>query len=382
MTQYSIRGKLLIGTSLVPGALVVDEGRIVDVIRGPHQGDLPEPVLAAEVVAPGFIDLQVNGGFGWEAGSDPEALRQLAARLPETGVTSFLGTIVSSPPEQYDGLDEALRAAQDGPGARLLGLHLEGPFLSPLRPGAHRVDVIRAADDALFERLLACEGMRLMTVAPETPGALERIRRLRERGVVVALGHTDASYDKFRGGVEAGATLATHLYNAMAAGGHRTPAAVAAALLDDRIVTSLIPDGVHSHPVSVELALRVKGVDRIALITDLMVAAGMPPGVYRLGPREVINDGHTARLTDGTLAGALAPLDTGVRNLVSWGLATPGEALHMASQVPARVLGLESSGRLAPGCDADLVLLDDELRVQSTIVRGAVCSSREDAWAR
>lgn len=376
VAAYAARGDLALGERLVPGAVVVEGGRIAAVLREPRDGDLPPSVLAAQIVAPGLIDLQVNGGFGVEVGEDPAALRHLADRLPETGVTAFLPTVVTAPAATYPGVVAAFAAGRDGPGARVLGLHLEGPFLSPGRPGAHRRDLIEAADAALFDGLVAIDGLRLMTLAPERPGMGAAIRRLRERGVVASLGHTDASYEAFASGVDAGATMATHLYNAMSPFGHRAPGAIGAALADDRVTVGLIADGVHSHPAAVALAVKAKGPERIALVSDMMAAAGMGPGTYALGGRPVVVEGATARLADGTLAGAVVTLDQAVRNVVRMAGAAPAAAIRMATEVPARVLGLPSAGRLVVGGDADLTLFDRELRVTATIVGGRVVYGR------
>ena len=374
---YAIRGDLLLGSELVPGAIVVDSGRIAEVLRAPRDGDLPDTVHQARVVAPGLIDLQVNGGFGVEVGEGPDALRHLAARLPATGVTAFLPTVVSAEATSYARVFAAFDAARQATGARLLGLHFEGPFLSPARQGAHRRELIEAADDDLFAELFQSDALRLMTLAPERPGATARIAALRERGVVVSLGHSDATYEEFVAGIDAGATMATHLYNAMSPFRHRTPGAIGASLIDDRIAVGLVVDGVHSHPASVRLALRVKGVERVALVTDMMAAAGMPPGDYALSGQRVLVDGTSARLADGTLAGAILTLDQAVRNAVAWGGASTAGALRMASEVPARLLGRSKVGRLVAGGEADLVLLDESLTVEATIIGGRTVYRRE-----
>ncbi|HEY8292070.1 MAG TPA: N-acetylglucosamine-6-phosphate deacetylase [Thermomicrobiales bacterium] len=330
-------------------------------------------------IAPGFIDLQVNGGFGVEVGEDPEAIRTLAARLPETGVTAFLPTIITSPPECYPKAIAAFQAARNAPGARPLGLHIEGPFLSPQRHGAHRRDLIERADPRLLDTLLESDAVRLVTLAPEHPDAPGLIEKLRERSVLISLGHTNATYEQFEAGVDAGARMATHLYNAMSPFGHREPGAIGAALLDDRITVGLIADGVHAHPASLQLALRAKGARHIALVTDMMAAAGMPPGTYALGGQRVIVDGTTARLADGTLAGSLLTMDQAVRNMAQWTDATTIDALRMASEGPARLLGLTRMGRIREGSVADLVLLDKDLHVQMTIIRGEVVYQRGNA---
>jgi N-acetylglucosamine-6-phosphate deacetylase len=285
-------------------------------------------------------------------------------------VTGFLATAVSSPAEFYPRLYAAFEAARDAPGARPLGLHVEGPFISPQRIGAHRREVIESADPALIDVLLAGRELRLLTLAPERPGALDWIRRLQKRGVVVSLGHTDATADELIRGIDAGATMVTHLFNAMPPFAHRAPGAIGAALIDNRVMAGLIVDGIHSDPLSVRLAIRAKGKERIVLVTDMMSAAGLSPGRYALGGKTVLVDGTSARLEDGTLAGSIITMDEAVRNTARWGGVTPAEALLMATEVPARVLGLSSIGRLAAGFDADLALFDRDLRVHATFVRG------------
>jgi N-acetylglucosamine-6-phosphate deacetylase len=216
-----------------------------------------------------------------------------------------------------------------------------------------------------------------MTLAPERTGALERIRHLRERGVLVSLGHTDATLEEFVAGVDAGAEMATHLFNAMSPFAHRAPGAIGAALTDDRVTVGLIADGIHAHPASLRLAVRAKGIERVALVSDMMAAAGMPPGPYPLGGQQVMVDGESARLADGTLAGSVLTLDRAVRNAVRWVGVTAAEALAMATAVPARLLGLTDRGRIVTGGIADLVLLDADLRVVTTLVAGQVAYQRK-----
>ncbi len=376
MEPYAVLGRLALGGLLTDGAVIVTGDRITEVRRSPRRGDLPDRVFEADVVAPGLIDLQVNGGFGVEGGQDAGAIRHLAARLPETGVTAFLPTVISSPADDYPAVFAAFERARDEVGAVQLGVHLEGPFLAPERHGAHRKDVIEAADDPLFEAMLAADGVWLMTLAPERAGARDRIRRLRHRDIVVSLGHTDATFDLFTAGVDAGATMATHLFNAMSPFAHRASGAVGAALIDDRVTVGLIADGVHCHPVSLRLAVAAKGIERIALVTDAMAAAGMPPGRYALGGRPVVVDEEAVRLEDGTLAGSILTLDQAVRNIVRWTGVGPAAAIRMASEIPAAVLGLGRKGSLGAGRDADIVLFGDDLRVLATIVGGQFAFNR------
>ena len=359
----------MLGADLVWGAVVVRDGRIVDVVRDLAGAALPETVIEADVVSPGFIDLQVNGAFGREVGEDLDAFGHLASRLPSTGVTAFLPTLVSSASEVYPRTCEAFLASRNACGALPLGLHLEGPFLSPRRPGAHRIEAIQRAREDVFEPFLRNDVLRLVTLAPEIPGGRDRIRSLLSRGVVVSLGHTDASYEEFTEAVDAGARMATHLFNAMSPFLHRSPGTVGAALLDDRIAVGIIPDGVHSHAAAFRLAVKAKGPDRVCLVTDAISGAGMPPGVYHLDGQDVrVTDTH-AQLADGTLAGSVLTFDQGIRKVVGWGCSI-AEACRMGSEVPARLLGLSSKGRLSPGFDADLVLLDSDLRVLSTFREG------------
>lgn len=364
----------------MPGAIVIADGQIADIRYGRDAliADEPEPGYTHEAhyIVPGFIDLQVNGGFGVEIGEDPAAIRTLAARLPETGVTAFLPTVVTAPPDFYPKAITAFEAARGTSGARPLGLHLEGPFLSPQRHGAHHRDLIEHADSHLLDRLLTTDAIRLMTLAPERPDAPELMQKLSARDVLISLGHTDATYEQFATGVTAGARMATHLYNAMSPFGHRAPGAIGAALTDDRVTVGLIADGVHAHPASLRLAVRAKGADRIALVTDMMAAAGMPPGIYALGGQAVVVDSNAARLADGTLAGSLLTMDQAIRNIVRWTDASVADAVRMASEIPAWLLGIEAIGQISVGNDADLAMLDVNLRVCATIIKGEIVYSQ------
>ncbi|HEY7371189.1 MAG TPA: N-acetylglucosamine-6-phosphate deacetylase, partial [Polyangia bacterium] len=376
----AVTGRLLVDGNLVRGAVVIEDGRIVEVrIAGAGDaaalGALPSPRLDAEIVSPGLVDLQVNGAFGLEVGGDAASLRALAARLPSTGVTTFLPAAVSAGPADYRAVAAAFAAARDAAGARMPGLHLEGPLLAPARAGAHRGDAIAAAAatlDDVLDDLLAARALRLVTLAPERPGALALIARLRDAGVVVSIGHTDATFEQAVAALDAGATLATHLYNAMSPLRHRAPGAVGAALADDRMTVMLIADGVHAHPAALNVALRAKGPERVVLVTDAMAAAGAPPGRYALAGAEVISDGQAARLGDGTLAGSTLTMDRAVRMMAGLGGARLEDALAMASGVPAAAIGLADAGRIAVGRRADLALWSAAMEVTATLVGGAV----------
>lgn len=383
---FAVRGQLLGATGFFPGALIVREGRIETVLDEPREKDLPRTQHKAAFVAPGFIDLQVNGAFGYEVGSDAKALARLAEKLPATGVTSFLPTLISLRGDQAVAALQAHVActtpAPSRPRALPLGLHLEGPLLAPSRHGAHDRRNVENATVADVERLVLAHDpavVRMVTLAPERPGALPLVAMLKGRGVVVALGHTEATFEQMAAGFDAGASAVTHLFNAMSPFGHRAPGAVGAALTDDRVVVTLIADGIHAHPAALALAVKAKGLARVALVTDATAAAGLGAGSYRLGGRVVISDGRAVRMPDGTLAGSALLMDQAVRNLVAFAKVGAAEALRAASEVPARLLGLGRKGRLAPGCDADLVLLDRKLRVQSTFVQGTLAFHVEPA---
>jgi N-acetylglucosamine-6-phosphate deacetylase len=331
------------------------------------------------IAAPGYIDLQLNGAFGFDFTAEPGSIWEVAARLPRYGVTAFLPTIITAPLETAARAQDALRRGPPAgfAGALPLGLHLEGPFLNPARRGAHNPEHLRLPSLEAVETWSPGDGVRLVTLAPELPGALAVTRRLRERGVVVSAGHSLATLAEARAGFEAGITAGTHLFNAMPPLDHREPGLAGALLADPRATFGLIADGVHVHPAMAALAWRAGGPNRLALVTDAMAALGRPPGDYRLGDRMVRVDETSARLADGRLAGSILSLDQAVRNLIRFTGCAPAEAIRAATEAPARLLGLPGErGRIAPGAVADLVLLTPELQVAATLVAGEVLWER------
>jgi N-acetylglucosamine-6-phosphate deacetylase len=370
---------VLVGGRVIgPAALVVEGRRIVHVTDtvpppGPDHLALPTGTLT-----PGLVDLQVNGAFGADfVSADPVAWRTVAARLASTGVTSFLPTFITG---ALDTLVAALaqahatRAALAAePVARVLGVHLEGPFLSPAKVGTHPAEHLREPKPELVDRLLDDDAVRdvlaLVTLAPELPGGIEAVRRLTEAGIKVSIGHSDATAAQVAEAADAGATLVTHLFNAMRGLGHREPGVVGAALTDPRLTSGLIADLHHVVPAVCSLVLRV-AAPRTALVTDAMAAAGMPPGRYRLGDVDVtLTEGDVPRNPDGTIAGSALTLDQAVRNLTALGHDF-AEVVTSASAVPADALGRDDLGRITPGALADLVWWDDELTVRRTWVGG------------
>lgn len=377
--EFAVRGGLLLGQRLERGTLVVHNGLIESVSRGHvRDGDLPETILDADIVSPGMIDLQVNGAAGHEVATGAESIDAISRWTLRSGVTAWLPTVVTADATLYPHVFAAWDEIDRDAGAVPLGLHLEGPFLSPARKGAHQHRYIEAASSDLFDRWLGEQSIALVTLAPERDGAIERIRALTSRGVVVSLGHTDATYEQFSPGVDAGATMATHLYNAMSPVHHRQPGAMVAALMDDRVTCGLIPDGVHAHPAMVRLAIRAKGVDGIAIVSDMMTATGLGPGDYSLGGQTVSVTESTARLADGILAGSVITMDRAVRNLVEWGGVSSAEALHMATAIPAHTLGDATRGRLVAGTRADLTFWSADLHVTGVIVGGRIVARNPD----
>lgn len=381
MAPYALIGNVFAPEPLGRVAVVIENGRILEVVRSPRSGDLPrERREVPGHICPGFIDLQINGAFGVEVGPDPEALAKLARELPKTGTTSFLPTAISWPAECYDSFLEALKDTSRSPGANILGAHIEGPFLAPARRGAHDPANLRPVDLDLTKRLVASGMVRMMTLAPELPEAKEAIRLLTDGGSVASAGHTDASYEEVLRAIDAGLSMGTHLYNAMSPFTHRAPGVVGALLADDRIRAGIIADGTHVHEGALRVAYRQKGPEGLALVTDAMEAAGMTPGEYELSGRKVRLENGEVRLLDGTLAGSALTMDQAVRNAVELLRISLQEAVSMATQTPAEILGMPGKGRIVPGADADLVLLAPDGVVYETIVgREAVYrGSRKD----
>lgn len=363
-------------------AVIVGAGRIVAVDAA---AALPCPPGADAIdatgllLAPGFIDMQFNGGFGDDFTDDPATIWRAAGLLPRYGVTAFLPTIITSPPEKVALGQQVVTAGRPAGfrGAEPLGLHVEGPFLNPQKKGAHNPAYLRPPTLEAVAGWSPDSGVRLVSLAPELPDALPVIRALAARGVVVSAAHSMATYEEALAAFDAGVRYGTHLFNAMPALGHRDPGLAGALLVDDRITVGIIADGIHVHEAIVRLVWQVLGPQRLNLVTDAMAALGMPPGVHRLGDYEVTVDGASARLADGTLAGSILSLDQAVRNLVAFTGCTVGDALATVTTTPARVLGLDHErGRVAPGAVADLVLLTPDLHVWMTLVRGEVAYRR------
>ena len=351
--------RAVIEDRILDGDVVVEEGVVTEAGVAPAgRGGLG---------APGLIDLQVNGFAGIDFLSATAADYTTAGvALAATGVTAYQPTFISSPLGRYEeslGVVTGLPEAPGGP--RLLGVHLEGPFLSPEWAGAHNPDNLLDPDPDLALRLCGMGPVTYMTVAPELPGGLELVARLVEHGIVVACGHTDADAGEAHAAFDAGATAITHIYNAHRRWSPRDPGV---ALVRPDVTVQAIADLVHLAPESVYAACLATG-GRFAIVTDAMMAAGMKDGSYQLGDRTITVASGEARTADGALAGSVSTMDRSIRNLVSLG-APLEQALAAASRSPAKVIGREDLGRLSLGVPADIVVLDDSLNVVRTLVAG------------
>ena len=377
------RVALVNGEIMVPGgpersAVMIADGRIAAI--GAVPANWNGAVIDADglIIAPGLIDLQVNGGLGSDLTSDPEAMWELGRLLPGYGVTTFLPTVISSFPA-------AIRAAQaaltkrpiDFCGAEPLGLHLEGPMLNPSRAGAHDPTHLVAPSLGLIAGWSPETGIAMVTIAPELPGALEVIRELVSRGVVAAAGHSDATVHDAARAAAAGVSHVTHLYNAMSPLRHRRPGLVGFTLGRPDVTAGIIADGCHVAPAAVAAAWRAKGPGGLALVTDAGAALGMPPGTYTLGRHEVDANGASVRRRDGTLAGTNLTMPEAMRNLVAFTDCAPCEAIEAATTTPARIVALGTKGRLTVGADADIVILDDDFEVIVTLIGGRVVHYRD-----
>jgi N-acetylglucosamine-6-phosphate deacetylase len=368
-------GTVITGSNLLrPGWIEVSGDSVVGVGDGPPDR-APDRDLGAVTVVPGFVDTHVHGGGGgnFSAASPDETARAVALHRGH-GTTTLVASLVTAAPE--DLLRQVGALAVDVRAGHLDGIHLEGPWLSTRRCGAHQPSLMRDPDPAEIDRILEAGGgaVRMVTIAPEREGAIAAIRRLTAAGIVAAVGHTEASFDQTCAAIEAGARVGTHLFNAMRPIDRREPGPVIALLDDPRVTVELITDGVHVDPAIYRHVTRAAGPDRVSLITDAMAATGMADGVYHLGPLAIdVVEGVARVAGTDTIAGSTATMDVVFRYAVTHGGLERDDALlsavRQASINPARALGLPASG-LVPGVSADLVVLGAELDVQGVLRRG------------
>ncbi|MFI1651658.1 N-acetylglucosamine-6-phosphate deacetylase [Streptomyces avidinii] len=362
--------RVVLPTGTVAGGRVIVDG---DRIAGSAHDATTTVDLTGHWIVPGFVDMHNHGGGGasFTSGTAEDVLKGVRTHR-EHGTTTLVASTVTGD------LDELARRAallaeltQQG---EIAGIHFEGPFINACRKGAHKEDLLRDPDPAEVRKLIdAAHGAaRMVTLATELPGGLDSVRLLAEHGVIAAIGHTDATYEQTRAAIDAGATVATHLFNAMPPLAHREPGPIAALLEDERITVELINDGTHLHPAALELAFHHAGAHRVALITDAMDAAGFGDGTYHLGPLEVEVKHGVARLVEGgSIAGSTLTLDTAFKRSVTLDKLPVESVVQAISANPAKLIGLyDEIGSLEPGKYADLVVLDSAFDVQGVMRRG------------
>jgi N-acetylglucosamine-6-phosphate deacetylase len=382
------RGQVLLDGAVVHADLVVDADRIVDVAVDPPHDGLDDGDIDCDglVIAPGFIDLQCNGAGGVDITSEPDRILDVAAKLPRFGVTSFLPTVVTAPASTRSAAIATMAELSGLPtetaaGRRVatpLGLHFEGPMISRNHLGAH---IPRHAADpkallAEIDEWASSGVVSLVTLAPELEGALDVVETLAAAGVVVSAGHTAMSPADFAAARSAGLSYVTHLYNAMAPFGHRSPGPIGAVLADPAVVVGVICDGIHVDPIAIEMAWRSLGPQRMSLVSDASPALGAPYGRFKIGGFEIIHDETGVRTLSGVLAGSALELDRAVRNLMAYTGCSLADALATVTSTPADLLGLPDRGRIRAGARADLTIVDPAGHLHRTVVAGTT------AWAR
>ncbi|MEZ2657221.1 N-acetylglucosamine-6-phosphate deacetylase [Aneurinibacillus aneurinilyticus] len=376
---YAEKGTINEGYVTIQNGKILEIGQMAD-LKDTDGYDQLFSFPDSYALLPGMIDLHIHGANGADTmDATPEAVRTMAKWLPHEGTTSFLATTMTQEVEQ---IERALvnvadyRKRANGPGeAEILGVHLEGPFLSPRRAGAQPVDKMINPDIVLFEKWqrIADGAIRLVTVAPELPGGMEFVSHLAQCDVVASIGHSDATYAEVAEGVRCGLKHVTHLFNGMRGLHHREPGVVGAALLHPELLAELIVDGMHVHPEMVKLVYQQKGRSGLILITDAMRAKCLGEGTYELGGQEVIVQNGRALLADGTLAGSIVKMKDAATNAMRFIGCTLEDIVHMTAVNPAKQLGLfASKGSIAQGKDADLVVLDKEHEVVLTLCRGKI----------
>lgn len=367
--------KSLTGTIATPDGSLI--GGVIS-FSGLIESIQPSAHSSGDYILPGFVDLQVNGSHGIDVmTATVEDLSALGRHLAREGTTSWMPTAVTAPIDRLARVHTAISSATDiscrgqvADAAAILGMHLEGPFISPECLGAHPPLNLVPRGEA-FERVLAMNALRLITLAPELVGALDAIRRLTDRGVVVSAGHTNATLDEANAGIAAGVRMFTHLYNAMRPLNHRDPGIIAAALTDSPAFAAIIPDGVHVHPAMLSLAWRARGNNGMLFVTDKVVLAGTSgiPAETVGRARATIRDG-AVRLADGTLAGSIISMLDGMRVMIDKVGASIGDCAVMGATNPARLLGAVDRGRLQNGARADLIVLSRALELKSVFIGG------------
>jgi len=375
---------VLADTVLFKSDVLVKESEIAEVgpdLRTPRGAEVID--ATGHNIAPGFIDVHIHGGLGqmFEF-ADADGYAKVAARLAESGITGFLATIAALPHDNaLDAVKTATAFAGATGGAKMIGIHMEGPYLSPEAAGAQLVSAMRkpSLDELEEYQKVAGDLLKIMTLAPELEGGLEFISELRRRDIVAAAGHSNATFDQIKEAVQAGLTHISHTYNAMRPLHHREPGVVGAALAMDALTTELICDGHHVHPAAVSVVMRCKPHDKIVLVSDSVAALGLPEGDHDfLGIPVLVKDGAVRMKNSENLAGSVLTLDVAIKNVFNWFADIPlREIFTMASLNPAKAIGMDSSkGQIAVGRDADIILVDERFEVALTMVEGQIVYRR------
>ncbi|WP_426703934.1 N-acetylglucosamine-6-phosphate deacetylase [Staphylococcus shinii] len=365
--------------TIAQGYIIIDNGKIAQIGTGEYQGELTTIDLKGQHVLPGFIDIHMHGGYGEDAmDASFEGLKHLSESLLSEGTTSFLATTMTQSDENiikalknivnYQGQQDNLNAAS------IVGIHLEGPFISEHKVGAQNPAYVQRPSVAKIQQFqeIANDQIKVMTFAPEVEGARETLAALHNQ-INFSIGHTVATFDEVNEAVAHGAKHVTHLYNAGTAFEHRNPGLSGAAWVNDKLSTESIVDGIHSHPASIKIAYKQKGNKRFFLITDAMRAKGMPDGEYDLGGQNVTVKGSEARLASGALAGSILKMNEGLKNLIKFTGASLDDLWRVTSLNQAITLNIEDNkGSIAVGKDADIVVVDDDMHVLTTIKSGEV----------
>ncbi len=384
-----INGTIITPFHSVSGkAVVVEKGRIREIVNKEELSTVT--LTGAEVIegknkfiVPGYIDMHIHGGGGSDVtDGEYEAIKQIAITHSRFGTTAFLPTIATMAKDKIiKSLKSIHEAKSKGTGAaEILGIHLEGPYINPEKKGAQIEEDIKKISIEEFLEFNQASGniIRLVTIAPEMPGAIDFIRWLHKQGIIVSVGHSNATYKQVQEGIQAGLSHVTHTFNAMRGLHHREPGVVGAALTSPELTVEVIADGIHIHPVVIKILIQVKESEKIVLITDAMKATNISEGIYYVSGREVTVTKGQARLKNGTLAGSVLTMDKAVRNLVTKVGVSLMKAVQMASFNPAKCLGIDDrKGSLEPGKDADIVILNKNLETELTIVAGEVVYRRK-----
>lgn len=384
MTMYLINGKMVLEHGILADHLmVIREGTIAEILPA---GEIHDSVfqenevidLAGGYICPGWIDLHCHGAVGVDVmDADVEGLRRIAKFKASQGVTGYVPTGITNPFREIERAVKAVaKVADDRVGAQVFGFHMEGPFINTAKKGAHQAEMIVPCDrEWTYQLMEQVPGRLIVTVAPEMEGALEFIRKMCSEGVLVAIGHSDATYEQVKAAYEAGATHGVHTFNGMRELHHREPGVVGA-LMDLPLTAEVILDGIHVHPVVARILSRLKLPDQMVLVTDAMRAAGLEDGEYDLGGLTVYKKGKEARLADGTLAGSTLTLQEAVQNAINLVGLSIVDVMRLVATNPAKLLGLAGKGSIVLGKDADLTLLTPDFQVRETIVGGRVVYRR------